>query len=170
METPVLCPGCDSDLILVNNATDDVDVCGSCGGLWLDGGELWMEGAVLPTDLRPEMAEDPRICPRDQHLLQAMSNGTLHVDVCTRCGGMFLDGGELEGLVAATQALGPEGLAKAPQFVCDLCFMARPSSDRVVGELLTVCAACSTSRNIQAEHEKRAARDAERAKLLASNN
>jgi Zn-finger nucleic acid-binding protein len=169
MDTPVLCPGCDSDLILVNNATDDVDVCGSCGGLWLDGGELWMEGAVLPADLAPEKTEDPRICPRDQHLLQALTNGKLHVDVCTCCGGIFLDGGELEGLQAATAALGPAGLAQAPRFVCDLCFQAKPTAEKVVGEILSVCAACAASRGIQAEPELRARRDAESARIRAEN-
>ena len=57
--------------------------------------------------------------------------------------------------------------AAATQFVCDLCFGAKPVADRVVGEILTVCKACSTSRSIASEPELRAKRDAERAAIRA---
>ena len=52
------------------------------------------------------------MCPRDQHLLKVLTNGTTTVDVCVHCGGMFLDSGELDTLVGATQAMTAEQKAE----------------------------------------------------------
>lgn len=86
-----------------------LDRCTSCGGSWLDYGEL--APAVQrqePEGPRPEAPADPASdlrtgpCPRcGVTLRQALSpDGAFHVERCPRCGGLFLDRGELAAIAA----------------------------------------------------------------------
>ncbi len=81
-----------------------LDRCDRCGGTWLDYGELVpaAEDPLLPPE-SPEPPPDPDAdrrsgpCPRcGIALRQALApEGGFHVDRCPRCGGIFLDRGEL---------------------------------------------------------------------------
>ncbi|MDX9910328.1 MAG: zf-TFIIB domain-containing protein [Phycisphaerales bacterium] len=94
-----------------------IDRCPSCGGIWLDSGELARvreaskaQGLLLreldrgPTDpdatplhARPQ----PLDCPRDgAHMSVHRDPTQKHVefDVCPKCAGLFFDAGELSDL------------------------------------------------------------------------
>jgi Zn-finger nucleic acid-binding protein len=85
-----------------------LDRCSSCGGTWLDYGELGpaaeREDPSRPPGPDPDLAADLRTgsCPRcGVALQQALSpDGAFHVDRCPRCGGLFLDRGELAAIAA----------------------------------------------------------------------
>ncbi|MDR6597031.1 zf-TFIIB domain-containing protein [Saccharothrix longispora] len=44
------------------------------------------------------------ICPKCHDLMKTISRGSVHVEQCERCHGVFLDGGELEQIIAAERA------------------------------------------------------------------
>jgi hypothetical protein len=84
----------------------ELDMCASCGGVWFDKDELdrYLDSAAKPL---PPMAKkvDPAqdskagLCPRCAAALlkkPAPSNPRLTVDSCAKCGGLWLDAGELE--------------------------------------------------------------------------
>ncbi|HEX6341634.1 zf-TFIIB domain-containing protein [Umezawaea sp.] len=50
------------------------------------------------------------ICPKCQDLMRTINRGGVHIEQCERCRGVFLDGGELEQIVAAER----EHYADAP--------------------------------------------------------
>ncbi len=87
----------------------EMDRCSSCRGLWLDGGEL---AALLgtPADLPPGEAGRPtnRGCPRCGVGLSERRyrrDSEVLVDACAKCGGVFLDAGELPRVEALSQGL-----------------------------------------------------------------
>ena len=94
----------------------EVDLCPKCGGLWLDYGEV-AKLAVLPENeveplkalLKgaagpPPVPTDTKIpCPACPGQLKEVVLGNIHVDYCTKCKGLFLDKGELEGAIAAVR-------------------------------------------------------------------
>lgn len=98
------CPKCRTptlQLATVGAAGVRLDRCTRCGGTWLDYGELVpvAEDPLLPLDARSDPSADARSgpCPRcGVELRQApFPDGQFHVDRCPRCGGVFLDRGEL---------------------------------------------------------------------------
>jgi len=94
----------------------EVDLCPRCGGLWLDRGEI-TRAARLPeaelTRLRGLLTEDggpPPLptesavpCPACAGSLSEVVLGTVHVDYCGSCHGIFLDRGELEAALHAVR-------------------------------------------------------------------
>jgi len=105
----------------------EVDLCPKCGGLWLDYGEV-AKLAVLPdAEVKPLKAllqraagpppvpTDTKIpCPACPGQLKEVVLGNIHVDYCTKCKGLFLDKGELEG---AIEAVRPKAKAAASKVV-----------------------------------------------------
>jgi len=95
-----------------------VDGCPDCHGAWLDKGELERIQASLEHDFADDIravpdtvgrayamarAEEapPRQCPKCGTTLDRVEHGytsQILVDVCRRCGGVWLDRGELEAL------------------------------------------------------------------------
>ncbi|MBP2339577.1 hypothetical protein JOF41_005755 [Saccharothrix coeruleofusca] len=41
------------------------------------------------------------ICPKCQDLMRTLTRGAVHIEQCDNCHGVFLDGGELEQIIAA---------------------------------------------------------------------
>jgi membrane associated rhomboid family serine protease/Zn-finger nucleic acid-binding protein len=103
---------------VVQRTPDDrieIDVCESCGGAWFDGGEL---SAALQLDNLAAFAPDSPLlsgerpslpCPRNPTVRMFArtiavptdpSVGTLELDQCAECGGVWLDGGELKQTIA----------------------------------------------------------------------
>jgi Zn-finger nucleic acid-binding protein len=94
----------------------EVDLCPSCGGLWLDRGEI-ARAAKLPEKelarLRalltgasgpPPVPTDHKApCPACDGSLSEVMLGRVHVDHCTRCQGIFLDRGELQEAIDAVR-------------------------------------------------------------------
>lgn len=101
----MLCPHCsDTELVQeVARAGVVVDVCRSCGGVWLDEGEIFfftggdkrISGALERGLIDPEKSN--RRCPR---CVVPLEEGGLfsrdpRIDRCPSCRGLWFDGGEL---------------------------------------------------------------------------
>jgi uncharacterized protein len=110
------CPACGATMTEVTVANVKVDACeAGCGGLWFDRFELakveragQSAGARLQEIQRsaPVRATDatPRQCPRDPGVVLARHYSSVKrttlVDECAKCGGVFLDAGELSAIEA----------------------------------------------------------------------
>jgi Zn-finger nucleic acid-binding protein len=109
----VTCVKCESVLDKARVSDVEVDLCPSCGGLWLDHGEIERLGRGAPAELdrlraaltgspTPSAAsETTTSCPACPGALKEVVLGPVHVDYCAKCHGVFLDKGELDQAVAA---------------------------------------------------------------------
>jgi len=104
-----------------------VDVCDTCGGLWLDAGELEAlerrqakERGELIQQARKEVVEETRqvlkvvgLCPKCQveRLRQVLRRG-IRLDYCPSCKGLYFDVGELERVMKAAKDE-PEGFLES---------------------------------------------------------
>jgi Zn-finger nucleic acid-binding protein len=91
----------------------EVDLCPSCGGLWLDSGELEKIGHGSPEDVAklknalvgaeaPEPPSDTTTpCVACDGKLKEMKLGDVTIEFCGNCNGIFLDKGELDQAIAA---------------------------------------------------------------------
>ena len=92
-----------------------LDYCPPCQAVWLDPGELEaLHSGHRRSDReldRQERAENDRerepgvvvldLCPRCQLRLVPVAVGSVEVDRCEGCGGLFLDSGELPAILRA---------------------------------------------------------------------
>lgn len=103
------CPACGQEMVRQNFGVN-VDVCESgCKGIWFDRGELRMLdehdeglGAALEAALRSPRRNDEKrgpltcpVCGIPMHTHAYARNQAINVDECYKCGGLFLDAGEL---------------------------------------------------------------------------
>ena len=107
------CVKCTSVLDKARVGDVEVDLCPSCGGLWLDHGEIERIGRGKPDEMdklrtalvgssAPDPASDTQnSCPACPGQLKEVVLGPVHVDYCTKCHGVFLDKGELDEAVTA---------------------------------------------------------------------
>jgi Zn-finger nucleic acid-binding protein len=107
------CVKCTSVLDKARVGDVEVDLCPSCGGLWLDHGEIERIGRGKPDEMAklrsalvgssaPDAASDTQnSCPACPGQLKEVVLGPVHVDYCTKCHGVFLDKGELDEAVTA---------------------------------------------------------------------
>ena len=99
-------------------AAIEIDRCERCGGVFLDRGELEVLQATVERDYRDELAAAPDLvggahsmalaaarppveCPRCAVPMERREHGyssQILIDVCSQCGGVWLDRGELEAL------------------------------------------------------------------------
>ncbi len=86
------CPICSRDMKTFVRDGVEVDQCITCGGIWLDSGELQKLVGVEP--------EMPRIleCPKCQKPMSIQILRGVELDHCPSCGGIALDRGELDEL------------------------------------------------------------------------
>lgn len=122
------CPICQQSMMTRMSHGVEIDLCGVCGGLWLDSGELDLlltsrfnvggvesaldASAKLPTLCRYCNVEqtDGRVscrscsrslgirCPVDGRGMHIVRFGALEFDRCSACRGIWVDGFEREGL------------------------------------------------------------------------
>ena len=109
------CVKCTSVLDKARVGDVEVDLCPSCGGLWLDHGEIERIGrgateemdklrTALVGSSTPDAASDTQnSCPACPGQLKEVVLGPVHVDYCTKCHGVFLDKGELDEAVSAVK-------------------------------------------------------------------
>ncbi len=109
------CVKCTSVLDKSRVGDIEVDLCPSCGGLWLDHGEIERIGRGQTTEVEklrlaltgsaaPEAASDTTTsCPACPGTLKEVVLGPVHVDYCVKCHGVFLDKGELDQAVVAVK-------------------------------------------------------------------
>jgi Zn-dependent protease with chaperone function/Zn-finger nucleic acid-binding protein len=104
------CPTCKAtDLrpVLTKQGVE-VDHCDSCGGIWLDKGEIFYftkrrkELANALKSAVPQARPTSRRCPKTGEALQglALLGGTLIIDYCPTNGGMWFDRGELKKMLS----------------------------------------------------------------------
>jgi uncharacterized protein len=93
----------------------EVDLCPSCGGLWLDHGEAERLAKKMTSELdrlrrmlRESASGPPPVpsdvqgaCPACTSPVKEVALGAVKVDYCLRCKGIFMDRGELDGAIAA---------------------------------------------------------------------
>lgn len=103
------CPKCSGQKLepVVIDGTE-VDRCPACCGVWFDKGELGQtlrqatkQLGALTADGVPGKDRLRGSCPRDKRRLLVIPSARcpeLTVDECSMCGGIWLDGGELERL------------------------------------------------------------------------
>lgn len=111
----LVCVKCESVLDKTRVGDVEVDLCPSCGGLWLDHGEIERIGrgntqdlaqlrAALTGSAQPAPASETQSsCPACSGKLKEVVVGPVHVDYCTECHGVFLDRGELDQAVQAVR-------------------------------------------------------------------
>ncbi|MEL6329828.1 MAG: zf-TFIIB domain-containing protein [Planctomycetota bacterium] len=119
IDPPALCP---KDNTLMERLDADgiaVDRCPSCGGIWFDLGELRALMNRADDDLIGELDRTDRrvpasahtedrsnwVCPRDGQRLTSLRDPQqphLEYELCTHCGGVFFDSGELKDLSRVT--------------------------------------------------------------------
>ena len=104
------CPRCDSPMIVLELREVEVDHCTSCGGVWLDGGELelLLEGASNRDALMEALASDAGskekkircpICMKKMNKVFCGTNHEIVLDVCAVNDGVWFDRGELEDVI-----------------------------------------------------------------------
>jgi Zn-finger nucleic acid-binding protein len=94
----------------------EVDLCPGCHGLWLDRDEIHalgaksdvvLEGLRVAVQAEANQPEAPTTtaqpCPACHGKLSVASLGTFSVEHCMECGGLFLDRGELDKVMALTR-------------------------------------------------------------------
>lgn len=107
------CPLCEVSLDEVDLQHEKVDRCPACAGIFLDKGELgsivkmvriFREIELGERDIEniPEGDLDRSLrCPADGFAMEPVDMGGVVVDVCSGCGGVWLDGGEMAALKLA---------------------------------------------------------------------
>ncbi len=80
-----------------------IDICPNCSGIWLDQGELnkMLRDRKLSDYLTKHIGTQSKskmVCPRCGWLMDIETAEDVDVDVCLKCGGAWLDYGELEKL------------------------------------------------------------------------
>jgi Zn-finger nucleic acid-binding protein len=101
-----MCPKCGEPLIVLEFEGIEVDHCMSCGGTWLDAGELeritelaGAEPGSLSQALEKAKGEKgDRKCPRCRRRLRRISVGepaAVEIDKCPKGDGLWFDKGEI---------------------------------------------------------------------------
>lgn len=112
------CPACASQMTRAFEMGIELDECSSCGGIWFDEGELkvlmdqgeaaikQVEKEAVPRHETSTRVSD-RSCPRCAIHLDTYRydyESTVELDICRKCGGIWVDDGELDAIVAYNEA------------------------------------------------------------------
>ncbi len=116
----MLCPVCDTEMIILEFNMIEIDFCTLCGGVWLDEGELELLlspengncAAVsgIISDLKKcTVTGGARKCPVCRKKMVPVELSTkppVEIDKCPRNHGLWFDKGELEQVMASSGANG----------------------------------------------------------------
>jgi len=145
------CPRCPTTLETytrhgaANAAPIAADMCLSCGGLWLDAGEVKLAYPALAAleDRRGdvlsvgEMGAGIARCPRCEMAAIEVPFFDVRLDMCTACHGVWIDGDELEALSHSMDR--GDGLPVPDQIVGGY----RTAAAGVMTKLLATCGVCA---------------------------
>ncbi len=106
----MLCPVCGDHLIILELEQIEIDYCHSCGGIWLDAGELELlledsaEKDIVLSELNDIAKTDEKkircpICRKKMIKVLIESKDPIIIDKCKRGDGLWFDEGELETVV-----------------------------------------------------------------------
>ena len=124
-----MCPACAEPMVVLDLEGVEIDHCVSCGGTWLDSGELDQiaELAGAPSVELAGVASRPREgrrtrrrCPRCRAKLREIplpGDPPVLMDHCPRGHGLWFDRGEM---IAAVRARAGEQQAVVARFFADL--------------------------------------------------
>ncbi|MBN1856157.1 MAG: zf-TFIIB domain-containing protein [Dehalococcoidia bacterium] len=114
------CPRCKSGLVVVEYSDIELDWCPQCDGLWFDSGEMELL-AMKTTHSEPNaclVPDEPAttdeallrcpLCRKKMHKRLLGKEQPVIVDVCPRCDGLWLDGGELEQVLSQSASTDAE--------------------------------------------------------------
>ena len=101
------CPVCREPMIVLELDEVEIDHCTSCGGIWLDAGELELllgdparrDRFLSSFETDKGTEEKSRRCPicrKRMEKVSAGANGKVRIDRCRNNDGIWLDEGELE--------------------------------------------------------------------------
>lgn len=102
------CPGCKNAMITLELEGVEIDYCASCGGIWLDAGELELllgepekaRGLLNSFRVESRSTEKAKKCPicdkKMQKIVVGSSKPVLLIDKCRRGDGLWFDKGELQ--------------------------------------------------------------------------
>jgi Zn-finger nucleic acid-binding protein len=111
-----LCPRCHVPLSDEEYDGVAVKACGGCGGRWLDPDDLraildaaerWVEKPAVRTGIDLTGVREDAACPRCRAAMEPFNyagDSGVVLDKCPVCGGLWLDGGDLERVLAAVAA------------------------------------------------------------------
>lgn len=148
-EKPLRCPRCSEPMRQQHNQRAVIDHCDRCDGSFFDEGEML---ALLGRSADPEIwarsnrSRTPSAsdisCPRCNNRMQLHPLGHADIDVdidlCAACGGIWLDGGELDAVMKiGARQLAASAKAKADQAKAE---SAAPSSSgpELIGQYLSM--------------------------------
>ncbi len=111
----IICTKCNNVMDRSEVRGVEIDVCSGCGGIWLDRGELiklkLKAGKRTIKSLQPDDVEVLKVpptsgrvklpCPVCDGKLAALQVERIAVEICEKCGGLFLDHGELDPVLTA---------------------------------------------------------------------
>jgi Zn-finger nucleic acid-binding protein len=107
-----------------------VDVCKQCAGVFFDEGEInrlrldgnnamvELEDAIVPSDAHVEfkvLKETPRACPNCRNPMDKMRylyNSPVMLDSCSKCGGVWVEDGELRSMRDVLEGCDEKGATK----------------------------------------------------------
>jgi len=107
------CPVCNNAMVTFELSDVEVDHCTDCGGIWLDAGELELligdrqKAQLLLKSFQEKVKtpEKPRKCPiclkKMKKVLAGHCEKPLLIDKCRNGHGLWLDKGELRGILTA---------------------------------------------------------------------
>ena len=106
------CPVCNEPMIVLELDEVEIDHCISCGGIWLDSGELELllgdsrhkDRLLASFELDLTSKEKARKCPICLKRMQkVLSSGkdSVRIDRCKKNHGLWFDVGELESILAS---------------------------------------------------------------------
>ncbi len=104
------CPLCREAMIVLELDEVEIDHCISCGGIWLDAGELELllensdekDNLLSSFKVDKNTKERPRKCPICLRRMEKVLCGTdkkILIDKCRRNDGIWFDTGELEEII-----------------------------------------------------------------------
>lgn len=118
----MICPVCQSYMIVVEHDNIELDYCTTCQGVWFDSGELELllesSGLESPTPFldailkaveasSPERKRKCPICRRKMKKAFIDEGGEILVDICHGEHGIWFDGGEIDHLLRLLSGKSP---------------------------------------------------------------
>ena len=106
----VECPSCQSEMELIREPDLDYEKCTSCGGIFLDKGELNVMATGMSGDIEYCTIDkndhkdqfNTRLCPKCNKVpmdkINLLQFSDIIFDYCTNCFGFFLDKGEIKAM------------------------------------------------------------------------
>ena len=116
----MLCPVCDTEMLILEFNRIEIDFCTLCGGVWLDEGELELLispensnnaslSGIISDIKKSTSVKGTRKCPvckKKMAPVELSTNPPVQIDKCPLNQGLWFDKGELEQIMTSSGASG----------------------------------------------------------------